>query len=347
MFFPFSWILGIFEWIILDSNPLDCFFQGVVGACGIAVLCNLLRVYNFIQTCSGSETETESKQNSSSTGSRLRGNWTTSLQFWFLTVLLSLVGSRVSSLIVLEFSLRAVSSWATARLGADGRSLELLLIQSQFTLGCGLSCALGYLHQGAPHSSLSLFLAAALSWALASVSHSLWSHVARLYPLHSTERHCGKCITLLASGHTILASLQRAVVLVFALAAVASTATVYDHFLSQKDALKFWTPLTLCYSILVVYVQEDQQRKPGTEALFHTVVLRLGALLVLVLTVGNWSDVLHVLITFLGEAVSLLPSQDLLRASLQEEEATHVRKYQPNFNHKMKDRRMDTSSDDS
>ncbi|XP_010773588.1 transmembrane protein 82-like isoform X1 [Notothenia coriiceps] len=200
---------------------------------------------------------------------------------------------------------------------ADGRSLEQLLIQSQFTLGCGLSCALGYLHQGAPHSSLSLFLAAALSWALASVSHSLWSHVARLYPLHSTELHCGKCITLLASGHTILASLQRAVVLVFALAAVASTATVYDHFLSQKDALKFWTPLTLCYSILVVYVQEDQHRKPGTEALFHTVVLRLGALLVLVLTVGNWSDVLHVLITFLGEAVSLLPSQDLLRASLQ------------------------------
>lgn len=65
---------------------------------------------------SDSETETESKQNSSSTGSRLRGNWTTSLQFWFLTVLLSLVGSRVSSLIVLEFSLRAVSSWATARL---------------------------------------------------------------------------------------------------------------------------------------------------------------------------------------------------------------------------------------
>lgn len=48
----------------------------------------------------------------------------------------------------------------------------------------------------------------------------------------------------------------------------------------------------------------------------HTVVLRLGALLVLMLTVGDWSDVLHVLITFLGEAVCLLPSQDLLQAVL-------------------------------
>lgn len=75
--------------------------------------------------------------------------------------------------------------------------------------------------------------------------------------------------------------------------------------------------LYCCIRFVVYFCTEDQQRKPGTEALFHTVVLRLGALLVLVLTVGNWSDVLHVLITFLGEAVSLLPSQDLLRASLQ------------------------------
>lgn len=140
---------------------------------------------------------------------------------------------------------------------SEGRGLELLLLQSQFSVGCGLTCTLWFLHQGALHRSLGLLLAAALSWALARVSHALWSHVARLYPLHSTERYCGKCITLLTSGHAILASLQRAVVLAFALATVASTATVYDHFLSQKDALKFWTPLTLCYTMLVVYVQGD------------------------------------------------------------------------------------------
>lgn len=35
------------------------------------------------------------------------------------------------------------------------------------------------------------------------------------------------------------------------------------------------------------------------------------------LTVGDWSDVLHVLITFLGEAVCLLPSQDLVEAVLE------------------------------
>ncbi|XP_078103417.1 transmembrane protein 82-like [Sander vitreus] len=294
-----------------------------------------MRVYHFIQTCSDSKTETESK---------LRGNWTTALQFWTLTVLLSLVNSRVSSLIVLEFSLRAVSVWASAGLDANGRGLDLLLIQCQFPLGCGLTCTLDFLHKGAPHSSLSLFLAAALSWALASVGHNLWSHVARLYPLHSRERYCGKCITLLASGHTILASLQRAVVLAFALATVAYTSTIYDQFLSQKDALKFWIPLTLCYTMLVVYIQDNQQQQqPGIDVLLHTVLLRMGALLVLMLTVGDWSDVLHVLIPFLGEAVCLLPSQDLLKAALKEEEDTSLRKYEQSSSYKT----MKTSSADS
>lgn len=54
----------------------------------------------------------------------------------------------------------------------------------------------------------------------------------------------------------------------------------------------------------------------GADTLLHTVVLRLGSLLVLMLTMGNWSDVLHVLVTFLGEAVCLLFSQDLLQFAL-------------------------------
>lgn len=135
----------------------------------------------------------------------------------------------------------------------------MILIQSQFTLGCSLTSALVFLQQGAPHSSLGLFLAAALSWKVASLSHSLWNHVARLYPLHSADGYCGTCMTLLTSGHTILASLQRAVVLAFAVAFVASATTFYNHFLFQRDTMKFWTLLTLCYIMLLVYIQGDGQ----------------------------------------------------------------------------------------
>ncbi|XP_027858868.1 transmembrane protein 82-like [Xiphophorus couchianus] len=319
IFYLFVWILDIFQWTPFDSNPVDCFFKGLVGACGVSVLYNLMRVYNFIQACSDPDTEGGDRRRSSSSRNPLRRKWRAAVQFWLLAGVLSLVGRRVSSLIVLEFSLRAVSALASAGQDDGSRGLELLLVQSQFSLGCSLTCTLAFIHQGALHSSFGLLLAAALSWAFASYSSGLWRHVARLFPLHRTDGYCGKCINLLTSGHTMLASLQRVVILAFGTAAVASTTTVYEHFLSQKDAMKFWTPLTLCYTMLVAYNQEEQHRLSITEALLRTVVLRLGGLLVLMLAVGNWTDVLHILVAFLGEGVCLLPSEDLLQAALKEE----------------------------
>ncbi|XP_057702416.1 transmembrane protein 82-like isoform X2 [Corythoichthys intestinalis] len=342
MIFLFSWIL---DSIPSDSNLIDCLFQGVIAACGVSVLCSLMRVYYFTQMYSNSETD--SKETTQSSSNPLSAKWRSSIHFWALTGILSVVGPRLSSLIVLEFSLRVVSAWVSARLDAGGRDLGVILIQSHFSLGCSITCSLYFLHQGAPHSSLSLFLAAALSWALASWSNSLWRHVGRLYSLHSKERYCGRCITLLSSGHTLLAFLQRLVILVFAVAVVASFATVYDHFLSQKEALKFWTPLTLCYTMLVVYNQEDQQRQMGAEALLHTVVLRLGALLVLMLTVGNWSDVVHVLFTFLGEGVCLLFSQDLLHFVLKDEEDPNMNKYMQSSSYRKREHTSGSSSKSS
>lgn len=171
----------------------------------------------------------------------------------YIFVLLNLIWEMV-----LSYSVTSVNPSSVFQ-GASSRGLQLLLIQCQFSLGCCFTCLLAFLHQGAPHSTLSLSLAAALSWALAGSVHGLWSHAAKLYPLHSTQRYCGKCMTLLTSGHSVLASLQTALVLAFAVANVASLATVYDHFLSEKDALRFWTPLTLCYAMLVVCIQGEAQ----------------------------------------------------------------------------------------
>ncbi|CAL9704724.1 unnamed protein product [Knipowitschia caucasica] len=315
MFFIFKWIFGP----LLGLTPLDCLLQGFVGACGVSVLCNLLRIHHFRQI-SNDDDSGNTRLNSALLASGVGGQWKSFLQFWSLALLLGLVGSRVSSLILLEFILRAVSAWGTT--DSQNANLDLLLVQCQFSLGCGISCTLVYIHQEAPHRTFGLFLAAALSWAVASYCMGLWRHVAKLYPLHSKERYCGKCISLLTSGHGILATLHKVVILVFTLSAAVSTATVFEHFLSQKDALKLWTPLTLCYALLVVYIQDGQKRQSATEALVHSVVVRLGALLVLMLTVGDWTDVIHVLIAFLGEAICLLPSQDILQATLKEEEET-------------------------
>lgn len=74
--------------------------------------------------------------------------------------------------------------------------------------------------------------------------------------------------------------------------------------------------LTSMTSFCGFFSAEDQNRQAVTEAQLHSVVLRLGSMLVLMLTVGHWADVLHVLMAFVGEAVCLLPSQDLLRAAM-------------------------------
>ncbi|KAG7472728.1 hypothetical protein MATL_G00112020 [Megalops atlanticus] len=275
--FLMSWIP---EWLTFETSPLDSFLQGLVGACGISVLCNLIRVHLFVKSMSDGD-ETNGKEKSRPMGGangRLSG-W---LQFWFLTGILTLVGSRVASLVVLEFSLRAISARVTA---GPASSTQQFVVQCQFSLGLSLR---------------------------------LWSHVKALYPLHSSQRYCGLCIGLLTSGRAILSLLSRALVITFAVAAVTAISIINRYFLSATEALRFWTPLTICYTLLVVYMQDEQHRRPGGEVVLQTVVVRLGGLLVLMLTVGRWADVLHILVCFLGEAGCLIPSQDLLEAVLQD-----------------------------
>ncbi len=66
----------------------------------------------------------------------------------------------------------------------------------------------------------------------------------------------------------------------------------------------------------MIILSEDRHHPPGQQIL-NTVVVRLGGLFVLLITVGSWSDVLHVLICFTGEAACLFTSQDLLEAIYQ------------------------------
>ncbi|CAB1329731.1 unnamed protein product [Coregonus sp. 'balchen'] len=326
LYFITSFLPSLPGWLTLDANPLDSLLQGLVCACGISVLCNLMRVHLFLKTESsnneGSSKETsmqKTPRHQTSTKIGLSG----ALQFLFLSVILAVVGSRVASLVVLEFSLRAVSAWVTAG-PESSRFLQQLLVQCQFSLGCALSCSLHFLHEGAPQRWLCLLITAGLSWFLASQTGHLRLHVMALYRLHSSQRYCGVCMTLLTSGCSLLPCLTRALMLTFAVAAIAALSTINKHFLSATEALRFWTPLTICYTLLVVYMQEEQHRQPSGQAVINTVVVRLGGLMVLMLIVGRWADVLHILLCFLGEAGCLIPSRDLLDATTQDMEEVPI-----------------------
>ncbi|XP_034027462.1 transmembrane protein 82 [Thalassophryne amazonica] len=319
----FSFITSLFPtsyfppaWLTLDGNPLESFLQGLAGACGISVLCSLMRVHLFLEEESWSN---KTKKDTSSHQSRAQSGLVGRIQFFFVTGILAVVGSRVASLVVLEFSLRAVSAWVTA--GPESRNfLQQLLVQSQFSLGCALTASLHFLHEGAPQRWLCQLLAAALSWFLARQTSHLLHHVMTLYKLHSSQRYCGICIGLLSSGRCLLPMLCRSLIITFCVAVIASISIINQQFLSATEALRFWTPLTICYTLLVVYMQEEQHRLPSSQAVLNTVTVRLGGLMVLMLTVGRWADVFHILICFLGEASCLLPTVDLLDAASSQNE---------------------------
>lgn len=83
----------------------------------------------------------------------------------------------------------------------------------------------------------------------------LQRHVMALFQLHSSQRYCGICIGLLTSGHSLLPLLCRLVIITFFVAVLAAISIINKHFLSATEALRFWTPLTICYTLLIVYMQ--------------------------------------------------------------------------------------------
>ncbi|NXE00950.1 TMM82 protein, partial [Chaetorhynchus papuensis] len=287
------------------SDPLLPFPTGLVGACAVLVLCSLLKVYLYIQCVNNPERQAE-KEAIASQRPLLEP-----LHVLLLTGVLALVGSRVAALVVLEFSLRAVSTALSLGKGTHSSQLYLLC---QYSLGCGVSCGLSFLLEGAPHRSWNLALAAGLAGLLALHARRLARHVCALYELHSRERYCGVCILLLAAGHGIPRLLRNALALTFAVADLAAVELINRDFLSTGEAVRFWTPLTICYTLLVVYMQEESRQSTGKGQVFRTVVVRMGGLFILLLTVGRWTDILHVFVSLLGELWCLLCSGVLLES---------------------------------
>ncbi|XP_053942099.1 transmembrane protein 82 isoform X1 [Cuculus canorus] len=306
MFSLCSWLPALpglaWGWALLDA-----LLRGLVGACAVSVLCSLLKVYLYIQCLNDPARQAEKE------AIRAQRRVLEPLHVVVLTGVLALVGSRVAALVVLEFSLRAVSTVLSLRKGAQSSQLYLLC---QYSLGCGVSCALSFLLEEAPHGTSNLALAVGLAGLLASYTRHLARHVCTLYELHSQAQYCGICILLLANGHNIPRLLRNALAITFAVADLAAVALINRDFLSSAEAIRFWTPLTICYTLLVIHMQEEPST--GARAPHQTVLVRMGGLFVLLLTVGRWSDVLHVLFSLLGELWCLLRAGVMLEACRQQ-----------------------------
>ncbi|XP_061043058.1 transmembrane protein 82 [Eubalaena glacialis] len=299
-----SWLpsLPSLEW---GSGLLDALLQGLVGACGVSVLNNLLKVYFFVGCTNDPERWLEKE--------RLRAQWASleTVHLAGLALILTVVGVRVAALVVLEFSLRAVSMLLSLDKGARGTERLQLYLLCQYSLGCGLTCSLSFLQEGAQHRTLNLLLGLGLATLLSSGTRRLRRHVCQLYELHSSQRYCGVCLGLLAGARSLPRLLGRALAVTFAVGNLAAVALLNRDFLTTSEAVRFWMPLTICYTLLVIYMQEEQQRHPGLQSQVQTVLVRMCGLLLLLLTVGRWLDLLGILISLLGELWCLLGTRTL------------------------------------
>ncbi|XP_067873471.1 transmembrane protein 82 [Heterodontus francisci] len=300
------WSIPSFGWISLTSKPIDSLLQGVIAACAISILNHLLRIHLQIQ-CMNEPARVGVK------ASKLRSQRqiVDSLHLCILTIIFSIVGSRVSSLVVLEFSLRTLSMLLSNNHGTSNKQIFLLC---QFSVGCGMTASLSYLNEGAPHSTLSLVLSTGLTGLIMWYVWKLAKHISMMYELHSKERYCGVCILLLATWHQIPKLLCNALKIVFIVADVAAIFLINRDFITTSEAIRFWTPLTICYTLLVIYMQEEQKQNPTMQNTYQTVSVRMGGLLILTLTVGKWVDVFHVLLSLVGEMLCLIRAGTMLEA---------------------------------
>ncbi|KAM9299546.1 transmembrane protein 82 [Gastrophryne carolinensis] len=290
-----SCLPGMPHWHLWGS--VDSLLQGLVGACAVSVLCNFMRVYLYIMCLNDPQRQATAPRLGSP--SRLREL----IHLALLSLLYALLGPRVGALVVLEFSLRAVSMVLSLQKGTQSSQLFLLC---QFSLGCGVTCSLDYLHEGAPHRTWNLLLALGLAALIMWQTRRMCRHVGEMYQLHSSQRYCGVCLSLLACWRDIPTFLWRALRIAFLVSDLAAVAVINRDFLSTSEAVRFWTPLTICYTLLVIYMQEEQQQNPSEQMAYQTVLVRMGGLLILMMTVGRWADILHIILSLIGEVWCLM-----------------------------------------
>ncbi|XP_012904200.1 transmembrane protein 82 isoform X2 [Mustela putorius furo] len=299
-----SWLpsLPSLQW---GSGLLDSVLQGLIGASGVSVLNSLLKVYFFVNCANKPKRQLEKQ--------RLQAQWASleTVHLAGLALILTVLGARVAALVVLEFSLRALSTLLSLGQGSERERLQLYLV-SQYSLGCGLTCGLSFLQEGAPHRTLNLLLGLWLATLLGTGARRLCRHVCQLYELHSSQHYCGVCLGLLAGAHGLPRLLARALAVAFAVGDLAAVALINRDFPTTSDAVRFWTPLVICYALLVIYMQEEQRQHPGLQSHAQTLLVRMGGLFVLLLTVGSWLDLLGVVLSLLGELWCLAGSRTLL-----------------------------------
>ncbi|KFP08472.1 Transmembrane protein 82, partial [Calypte anna] len=222
------------------------------------------------------------------------------LRVLVLTGVLALVGSRVAALVVLEFSLRAVSTILSPGKGSPSSQLYLLC---QYSLGCGMSCSLTFLLEGAPHATCNL------GRGIWGSMGAVCSHICILPYRGSMGCPWGMCSRVSWGCMGIQEASQG---VIWGILGICRDLGSIQGVCGVPCGC-----LGGIWGVLELYAKPPQSiptMSPGGQSIYQTVLVRMGGLFILLLTVGQWADVLHVLVSLVGEFWCLLQAGALLES---------------------------------
>ncbi|OCT73406.1 hypothetical protein XELAEV_18036383mg [Xenopus laevis] len=77
-------------------------------------------------------------------------------------------------------------------------------------------------------------------------------------------------------------------------------------------------------AVSMVLSVKEQQQNPSDQMMYQTVFVRMGGLLILMMTVGRWADILHIFISLTGEIWCLIHAGVMLRICREQDIADRI-----------------------
>uniref|UniRef100_A0A8C4RBW7 Uncharacterized protein n=1 Tax=Eptatretus burgeri TaxID=7764 RepID=A0A8C4RBW7_EPTBU len=178
-------------------------------------------------------------------------------------------------------------------------------VSVKFAMGCAMLTTLKYLYEGSIHTTLNMAISSHLASLMLLKLKQWHTHIDLLYALHSDQKYCGLCALFHNNWQNVPSFMNAVMKRILGFGTYTSVMLLNQDFTSTPNSLRFWLLLIICYGLLTM--QKHGKLHSSGRNVFG---MRMIALFVITLTVGNWEDILHIPLVFFGEMWYILYSNE-------------------------------------
>uniref|UniRef100_UPI00358F79D6 transmembrane protein 82 n=1 Tax=Myxine glutinosa TaxID=7769 RepID=UPI00358F79D6 len=288
---------------LLPTYLLDSLFRAFTSACFVSMLNYIVRMQAIVQSHSQHQLQRNHDSDEKMTS---KSSWKQLSDFAdvaVLTVVLTFISHRVAALLVMESSAHGL-----IRLISSPMSACECFASVKFALGCSMLTTLKYLYEESIHTTLNMAISSHLASLMLMKLKQWHAHIDLLYALHSDQKYCGLCALFHNNWQNVPSFMNAVMKRILGFGTYTSIMLINQDFTSTSNSLRFWLLLIICYGLLTMQKHGDE---PSSHSSGRNVFgMRMIALFVITLTVGNWEDILHIPLVFLGEMWYILYSNE-------------------------------------